>query len=206
MTAEEIIEKAKFLVEEKYHGDRWREFVQSVLDDMTQVAKLLKTKSGIPANLTNGTCEITVSEDADLVLAHEFLAAYFTPTGGTKKRLRRLPAHDDVSRGWKYLSDTLVLQEIGDIDGTAAFDYYQRLSLTKTTESGSTFYALNLPADYHELVVAGICIKAMKKEEDPARKAEFQAEYDRGKAEMFRTRTLQMEPWMRHLSQPAAGQ
>ena len=190
MVVSEIIAKAEAIVEEKYTVTTWRLFIGSVLDDLASAAKILATKAGISVSLIGGNGEITLSSDADLQNAIEVVSVSFTPTGKRAKPLRKLSPNDRVSTGWRRQENKIVLQSI-PWSGAVSVDYYKKLTLTLS----GTEYVLNLPEQYHEVVLKGTIAVAMQKEEELDRKADFFGEYMMGKQKMAAERIFEMEPW-----------
>ncbi len=196
LTLNELIEKAEFATEEEYSNEEWRQMVETVLSDLTQYAKVLKSAS-----------ELNISADGEVDMSgvdnlHEVVSAYYRPDGfDNYRKLRRLAAFDLFSEGWKQDQGALVFQ-VEDIDGQGKIDYYEQLYLA---EDGSD-YTLNLPEKHHEVVLRGLCAAVMQKEEHMDLKADYQGEYMayyNAKEQMKIERAYEMEPWNRVMMRTA---
>lgn len=207
MTAAEIIALAAARVEEVYNNDIWIGFINSCLDDLSPVIKLLK-QTTTAVTFTGGVAIIPITgvgAHADLTTAQEFLNVYITPTtpAGGMKRLRRLAVSDFVNEGWKLYTGSLTVQNPvsgGDpvTAATVAVDYYDRI--------GHVTLVANVPAlpvQYHNLIVPYICAKSQQKEEELEDKNDFYAEYLKGKNELALDRMYEMEPHKRKVIEQA---
>lgn len=188
MTVSEVITMAQLQAEEVYVDPTWISYINMALDDLTPVAKVLQKKENISVTLTDGKGSIDITADADLSLAHEFLNV-FTST----EMLRRLPLTDNISRGWKLITGSILVQGLSGSPVTCRVDYYRRLahvtSLSDDLESVS-----KLPAQYHPLVVMYCAAKSQQKEEELSEKNDFYNEYLLGKRQMAVDRIWEFEP------------
>lgn len=188
MTVAEIIALAQQQAEEVYDDPTWISYINACLDDLTPVAKVLKSRDGLTVNLTNGSGVIDILADTELKKAHEILYVY---AGGNM--LRRLPVTDNVSQGYKVYADKIILQGLNGTSTTCRIDYYQKLqhvsSLADDLETVS-----GLPSQYHNLIVLYCCAKSQQKEEELNDKVDFYNEYMLGKQQMAIERMWQMEP------------
>lgn len=173
-------------------------YINRALDDLTPVAKMLMSKSGITLTITGGNASISISGDADLVTAHEFVDVYFTPSGGVEEWLRRLRYSDLTSRGWKRDTTAIKLQNLGAASGTARVDYYKRLANLTAIENTP-----ELPQEYHFLLVLFCCARIQEREGSFAFKRDFTQEYLVGKQNFAAHQIWEMEPHMRPLIQQA---
>lgn len=187
MTVNEIIAQAENLVEESYSSGIWEDWVRNVLDDLTPFAKLLAEEE-VSLTIVDGEAEIDLTAITDLF---DVVNVSIKPTGKRRMKLRKLPAYDGVSMGWVRYPNRVKLQNLTWSSGDAIVEYYQDLAMTV---SGAD-YTINLPEEYHEIVVKGICATAMQKEEEYDRKQDFYGEYTLGKRRMMAERTIAMEPW-----------
>lgn len=184
MTVRELIERAERLVEEKYDNEIWYGFIDDVLSDLTPAAKVL-TEDDLTTTISDEEATVT------LPTLHEVVNVSFKPTGGRKYTLRRLSPYDTVSTGWIRNNNTIKLQSLPWAAGVTYVAYYKQLS---RTASGDDF-TIDLPAEYHDVLLKGVCALAMQKEEDSDRKQDFYGEYLLGKYKMLAERTYEMEPW-----------
>jgi hypothetical protein len=191
MTVQEIINLAQSHVQEAYETPVWISYINAALDDLTPVAKLLKSKDNISVTPTNGKAVIDLASDPDLKQIHEVVAVYYTPTGGNIEQLARLPFTDNTSKGWKRSHDTIILQNIGD-GGTVRVDYYKKLSHVSSTAD-----VPELPEQYHNLLVLYVCAKSQQREEELNDKNDFYSEYLLGKQAFALDRIWEIEPWNR---------
>ena len=184
MTVTELIERAEYLVEERYDNDIWYNFIDDVLHDLTPAAKVV-------AETTDNTT--ITDEEATITLTdvHEVINVSFKPTDGRKHVLRKLSSYDTVSTGYIRENNAVRLQGIPWSAGTTYITYYAML---ERTASGDDF-TINLPEQYHDVLLRGVCAKAMQKEEDADRKQDFYGEYLLGKHKMLAERTYEVEPW-----------
>ena len=202
MTASELIAKAINLVEEDYPNETWEHFIEDVLSDMNTGAKVLKAED-IPVIISGGDATINVA--STLPTLYEIVDISFKPTGERSRPLKRLPAFDGVSMGWKRVdNNTVVLQNLPFATGGADIKYYEKLTLTASTVSSGD-YTFNLPEKYHEVLFKGVCAYAMQKEEELDRKNDFYGEYMIGKRRMLVERVSEVEPWNKHLVAEAGG-
>jgi len=188
LNVNQLIERAEAIIEEKYPSDKWRGFINSILDDLTPAAKVLKT-ADVTVTLASGAGEFTISDEISNVF--EIVSVSFTPTGKRSIPLRKLFPHDNVSTGWKQQEDKIVLQSLPWSAGTANVSYYERLTLT----SSNGVYTMSLPEKYHEVVLKGVLAVAMQKEEEIDRKQDFFGEYLLAKRNMAVERITEVEPW-----------
>lgn len=187
MTANEIIARAEELVEESYATATWLAWIRAVLEDLTPLAKIFKETE---VTLTIASNEATVNLAA-ITDFFELVNVSIKPTGKRRMKLRKLPAYDGASQGWVRYDTTVKLQNLTVTAGKAVVEYYAKLALT----ASGTDYTLNLPADYHDIVVKGVCALAMQKEEEFDRKQDFYGEYTLGKRRIYAERLVAMEPW-----------
>ncbi len=193
-TVADIIALAEIQTNESYDDPTWVKFINAALDDLTPVAKILKSKSGITMTLTDGNGSVTIAGETDLAKAQEILQVYFTPTAGTKRQLRKLSTHDTYSEGWSVDSTTLYAQNAGDTSGAISVNYYEKLQHVSATSDTP-----DLPEQYHNLLVSYVCAKSQQAEEELNDKNDFYAEYLSGKMAMAADRLRMMEPHKRKL-------
>lgn len=198
MTVQEIIDFCQQQVQEVYDAPTWIKYINAALDDLTPVAKMLKSKDGIPVTPANGRAVIELASDADLAKLHEAIAVYYTPTGGSQEQLARLPWTDNVSKGWKRDATSIVLQGVSGTSGTVKVDYYKKLDhVTSTADTPE------LPEPYHNLLILYVCAKSQQREEELNDKNDFYAEYLMAKKAFALDRIYEMEPHMRRLIKKA---
>jgi hypothetical protein len=189
----EVINFAENLSDEEYDNTEWFEFINACLDELTPLAKILKTKSGVSVTLTGGNGNIVISSDTDLAKAHEFVNVFFTPSGGGEVQLRKLNFADNYAKGWKETSDRIYYQNCGSVNGTSRIDYYQKLqhisTVTEDIETVSGF-----PSQYHILIVNYCAAKAKQREEDLDERNNLYGEYIAGKKQLAIERVRIMEP------------
>lgn len=188
MIVAEIIAAAQLQAEEVYDDPTWLLYINACLDDLTPVAKVLKTKENISVTLTAGRGTINVLTDTDLAQAHEFRYVY-----ADSEMLRRLPITDNVSKGWKLVAGSILLQGLSGTSATCRVDYYQRLKHV-TSLSDDIEAVSGLPAQYHPLIVLYCAAKSQQKEEELNDKNDFYNEYLLGKRQMAIDRIWEMEP------------
>lgn len=188
MTVAEIIALTQVQAEEVYDDPTWISYINMALDDLTPVAKVLRKKENLNVTLTGGQGTINVAADQDLSQAHEFLSVF-----ANSEMLRRLPVTDNVSKGWKLITGSILLQGVSGTAATCRVDYYQRLkhvsSLSDDVETVS-----GLPAQYHPLIVLYCAAKSQQKEEELNDKNDFYSEYLLGKRQMAVDRIWEIEP------------
>lgn len=188
MLVSEIIAMVQLQVEEVYDDPTWISYINAALDDLTPVAKILRRKDDLTVPITDGKGTISLLSDPDLADAHEILYVY---AGG--EMLRRLPASDNISKGWKEYAEEIILQGLSGTSATCRIDYYKKLghvsSLSDDLESVS-----GLPSQYHQLVVSYCAAKSQQKEEELNDKNDFYSEYVLGKRQMAVDRIWEMEP------------
>ena len=193
MLVSDIIRKAELQAEESYETSDWIDFINSALDDLTSVVKLLKSKSGVEVTLTSGNGSVTISSDADLAKAHEFVNVFFTPTEGIQEQLKLLSFKDNYSKGWKVTSTDIQYQNCGSTSGTSRVDYYQKLQhVSLLTDDLAT--VTGLPDQYHEIVVLFCVARSQAKEEELNDKQDVYNEYLGKKNSMAIDRIWMMEP------------
>ena len=190
MTVNEIIGQAENLVEESYDRDIWEDWVQAILDDLTPFAKMLEEEE-VSLTIANEEAEINLSAISDLF---EVVNISIKPTGKRRMKLRKLPAYDGASMGWVRYPNKVKLQNLTWTSGAGVVEYYKDLTMTVS----GLDHTINLPEEYHDIVVKGICALAMQKEEEFDRKQDFYGEYTLGKRRMMAERTVSMEPWNAH--------
>jgi len=193
-TVADIIALAEIQTNESYDDLTWIKFINAALDDLTPIAKILKSKANIALTLTSGAGTIVLASDADLVKAHEILQVYFTPTAGVKKQLRKLPVHDTYSEGWVIDSINLNVQNAGAVNGAIAVNYYEKLQPVTALAD-----VPDLPVQYHNLIVLYVCAKSQQLEEELSDKNDFYNEYSAGKMVFASDRLRIMEPHKRKL-------
>lgn len=187
MTANELITRAEYLIEEKYNNLIWYGFIKDVLRELTPVAKL-PFEAAESVTLTDGWVTVDLTEIDNL---YDIVSVSFKPTGSRPKPLRRIAVQDTVSSGWSRMGDELRLQNLPYANGEVVIGYYEHLRLLE--EDGDYYY--NMPEGYDEVLLKGICAYAMQKEEEFDRKQDFYGEYMLGKRRMLMERTMAMEPW-----------
>jgi hypothetical protein len=192
MTAHEIIEKVVNMVEEVYDNEIWYGWIETVLEELTPLAKTV-AESTIPLTIANEAATISLSSTY-LTDPFEVVSVALQSTGERKKQLRKLPAYDSVSLGWVHSGTSLTLQNLPVTAADAVVTYYQDLSMTLSTASTND-YTINLPEEYHDIVVKGLCALAMQKEEEGDRKGDFYGEYTLGKRRLLAERIMAVEPW-----------
>lgn len=196
MNVQEIITLAQMKSEEVYDDPTWIGFINAGIDDLTPIAKLLKTVTLEAETLVSGYVEINIVADPanGLEEAHEVLSVYATvtdPVGGKRKQLRRLNMNDNISQGWKLTYDKLIIQHLGAdvVEATIEVDIYKKPDHVEDMEDIPEF-----PAQYHTLLVLYICAKSQQKEEELNDKNDFYAEYIMGKNGMALDRIWETEP------------
>lgn len=199
MTVNEMIEKAVNLVEEVYDNEIWHGFVETVLEELTPLAKTV-AENNVPLTITNGEAVVNLSS-SHLTEPFEVVNVALQSTGDRKKQLRKLPSYDSASFGWVHGGTRITLQNLPTTSADAVVTYYQNLAMTLSTASTGTDYTINLPEEYHDIVVKGICALSMQKEEEGDRKGDFYGEYTLGKRRLFAERIQAVEPW----NAPAIG-
>jgi hypothetical protein len=173
-------------------------YINSGLDDLTPVAKMLSQKVGIALTISGGAASIDISSDPDLSTAHEFVNVFLTPTGGAEAPLRRLPDSDTVSQGWLLTASAIVLQNLTATGGTARVDYYRKLAhVSATTDTPA------LPDQYHNLLVLYCCARIQEREMVLAVKQDFLADYLAAKQAFAVQRIWDMEPQNRPIVRQA---
>jgi len=186
MTADEIIRKAEEVAEESYSVSVWENMLESVLADLTPVAKV-SANSTASVTLTDNAADVSVPSGA-----YEVIGVGFVPTSKRKVPLRKVSSADSASVGWYRRGAHVILQNI-PYTGSVSIDYYAILT--------NTAGVLNLPEEYHEIVLKGLMALAMQKEEDMGRKNDFYGEYSLMKRQMLADRIMAMEPWNAYLLQ-----
>lgn len=193
MLVSEVISQARLQSEEVYEDSVWISYINMCLDDLTPVAKILKSKSDIAVALTDGKGTINILNDSELKYSHEILYVY-----ANGEQLLRLPVNDNNTPGYKVFTGEIVLQGLTGTSATCKVDYYCRLkhvsSLTDDIEAVS-----GLPAQYHHLIVLYCAAKSQQKEEELADKNDFYQEYLLGKQNMAVDRIWMVEPQNRKL-------
>lgn len=194
LTVADIISLAEIQTNESYDDPTWIKFINAAINDLTPIAKMLKSKNSIVATLVGGAANIAMLTDTDLAKAQEILHVYFTPTSGERRQLRRLSVQDIYSEGWMVDSDNLYIQNAGTVSGTIDVNYYKiLLPVSATTDS------LNIPEQYYNLIVLYVCAKSQQVEEELNDKNDFYAEYMFGKMNFAIDRLKMMEPHKRKL-------
>ena len=200
MNVAEIIAMAQIQAEEVYDNPTWIGFINAGLDDLTTVAKLLKRETVAALSVTGGAASIPLTDtgaNANLAAAQAILNLYVLPTtpAGAQSQYRRLPVSDFVSAGWKRNLDAIEVQGIPPVGGVAVtvatviVDYYKKINAIAAIVD-----VPEIPAQYHNLIVAYICAKSQQKEEELNDKNDFYAEYTKGKNDFALDRTWEMEP------------
>lgn len=207
MKVSDIIVIAENLAEEKYLQPVWLGWINSGLDDLTPVAKILKVWDSGPLAVVDNEVVINFA-GIDLEDAHEILNLHFkitVPVGIINRftQLRRLPVNDFESQGWKMVSGKITIQGMDDnVDGIEVkVDYYDRLKYVTDPEEDLT--QTGLSTKYHSLILTYVCAKSQQKEEELEDKGDFWNEYLMAKAVMAMDRTWEMEPQNRKLIRKA---
>jgi len=201
MTVQQIIDRIRRQTEESsvaYADAVLIDYINDALDDLTPVAKMLQSKSGIALTISSGNATIIITSDANLVKQHEVVNVYLTPTGGVEERLRRLPVGDLVSRGWWLFADRIELRNLGVTTGTARVEFYRKLAHVSAAAD-----VPELPDQYHNLLVLYGCAKIQEREVAATLKRDFAAEYLAGRQLFALQRTWEMEPQNRPFIQQA---
>lgn len=215
MLVSDVIELAQIQSEEIYDDPTWMKFINSALDDLTPVAKIMSTwELAAPAVVTAGKVEVDFSspDNQTLVGAHEVLSLYFKVTSPAMPandymQLRRLPMNDYHSQGWKMVTNKITVQQLvkHPLDATVNIaevqlmvDLYEKLNHV-TTVIQDIYVQCKLPSQYHNLLVLFACAKSQQKEEELSDKNDFYIEYLTGKRNLAMDRTWEMEPQNRKL-------
>ncbi len=201
MLISKIISMAEAQTDESYAKSDWIDIYNMCQDELTQVAKILKTKSEIAVTVSSKTASITIANDADLAAAHKVKNIYYLPTTSpvsVETRLRRLPLEDNYSKGWKMDNDKIYLQGLGaETAGTVRADYYKKLAHCVYVSSPESYTPTTpeIPDEYHGIYVSYLCGKCQQREEEPNDKADFMSEYNQAKQIFTIDRISAMEPW-----------
>lgn len=188
----DVIAMAQLQAEEVYDDPTWIQYINAALDDLTPIAKILKSKDEIAVTATAGIGKIDIISDTDLVAAHEILTTYYKTGTDTLRQLRRIPMSDNASEGWKLTTSEIIMQNIAE-SGTARVDYYKKLQHVKNT-SEDIETTSGLPSQYHHLLVLYALAKSQQKEEELNDKNDAYTEYLMGKQQMGVDRIWEMEP------------
>jgi len=194
MTVQDIINFCQQQVQEVYDNPTWIRFINAALDDLTPVAKMLRSKDNVAVTVVNGKATITLSSDEDLAKLHEAIAVYYTPQGGSQEQLARIPWTDNVSKGWKRDAVSIVIQGVSGNSGTVKVDYYKKLDHVSSTSNTP-----ELPDQYHNLLILYVCAKSQQREEELNDKNDFYSEYLLAKQAFALDRIYEMEPHNRKL-------
>lgn len=191
MNVTEIITLAQMQAEEVYDDPTWIAFINAAIEDLTPVAKLLKTITLASQVITSGAATIALS--GTLADAHEFLSTYVTvllPAPLARRQLRRLSMNDNISQGWKLTYENLILQGLGTATSAdVGVDIYKKPARVTLLAD-----IPEIPVQYHNLIVLYICAKSQQKEEEINDKNDFYAEYLMGKNGMAIDRIWETEP------------
>lgn len=191
MTAEEMIILAKDWSDEDYDNPTWLKYLNAGLDDLTPISKILKRTGDIVLVIAaNGSASVNMNDIAMPTDMHVIVTAYING-----HPLRKLPANDPISAGWKSTADTLLFQNITPVGAVIlTLDYYKKLS--HATVIG---FVPEIPTEYHPLLVLYMCAKSKAKEQELNEKNDFYMEYMQGKAAMAMGRAWDMEPFNRRI-------
>lgn len=196
MTVQEIIDRVLFMAEEcgaEHTPATVLGYINDGLDDLAPAAKMLDSLT-IALNIVNGKATIIIQDGVPLDVAHEFLNVYFTPTGGERQLLRRLPMADWVSCGWKLTANVLTLQKLPSDSGTADVEFYGKMAHVSDLDDVPP-----LPEQYHNLLVLYCCAKIQEREPLLETRRDFISEYAYNKQLFAIQRTWDMEPQHRWL-------
>jgi len=188
MLISKIISMAETQSDESYDAADWVDRYNLCQDDLTSVAKILTTTSGIAVTVTAKAASITIANDADLITSHRILNVYYTPTitGGAEVQLRRLKPADKYSKGWKMDKDNIYLQGLGaETAGTVKVDFYKKLAHCVYVASPESYTPTTpeIPEEYHGIYISYLCGKSQ------------QGEYNAAKQLFALERIREMEPW-----------
>lgn len=192
MTVQEIINFCQQQVQEVYDNPTWIQFINAALDDLTPVAKMLKSKDNIAVTPSGGKATVELASDEDLAKLHEVISVYYTPQGGSQEQLARIPWTDNVSKGWKRDATSIVVQGVSGSSGTVRVDYYKKLDHVSSTSDTP-----ELPSQYHNLLILYVCAKSQQREEELNDKNDFYNEYLLTKQAFAIDRIWEMEPYNR---------
>ena len=192
MNVNDMIGYAENLVEEKYNNQVWYDFVDTVLEELTPLAKVVQEDT-VPLSIADNKATISLSSTY-LTGLFEVVGVSLHSTGERKKQLRKLAPYDTASLGWIHNDTAVTLINLPTTSANAVVHYYQNLTMTATT-STVTDYTINLPEKYHDIVVKGMCALSMQKEEEGDRKGDFYGEYTMGKRRLLSERIMAVEPW-----------
>lgn len=203
MLITEIISLAEAQCDEVLSKTGWLALINTCLDDLSLVAKNLVSVTGKTVDVREKTAEIVLSADEDLSKAHEILTVYYTPPGGSRSRLRKLPVRNMYARGWKLTTDKIILQGLGDEEtGSLDLDIYQKLSSIEYDSEADKFTPDTPPApltsEYHPIIVSWLCAKSQQREEENEDKVDFMTEYQGGRQGFTIDRLKAMEPGRYH--------
>ena len=192
MNVNDMIGYAENLVEEKYDDQVWYDFVDTILEELTPLAKVVQEDT-VPLTIADSEATISLSSTY-LTSLFEVVGISLRSTGERKKQLRKLAPYDTASLGWIHNDTEVTLINLPTTSADAIVHYYQNLTMTATT-STATNYTINLPEKYHDIVVKGMCAMSMQKEEEGDRKGDFYGEYTMGKRRLLSERIMAVEPW-----------
>lgn len=191
MKTSEVIELADTLSDTALDPDQWVALINLCLDDLTPVAKSLKTKAGIAITFTDGTGTIDISSDTDLSKAYEIKRVYLD-----NAMLRQMPIFNRFTKGWQELGNSIRIQGMGTaVSGTAELDYYERLPHVRVPdETQQIDDDIPLSEEYGNLVILFICAKSQQAEEEFEDEHDFWRLYIQGKQQFALDRIWKMEP------------
>lgn len=205
MLISEIIALAEAQCDESYSDAEWVTLINTCFDDLSYSAKNLVNVTGKSVIVSGGKSSITMSSDSDLKEAQEIREVFYTPTNGSKTRLRKLAQGDVYSKGWKIEADKLLLQGLGtEATGTMDLALYKNITHIIYDSVAKTFTPASPPQPirphHHPLIVTWLCMKSQQREEEAEDKQDFYTEYMIGKQVFAEERMKEMEPGQHYLA------
>lgn len=191
MKTSEVIELADTLSDSILDNDQWVALINLCLDDLTPVAKNLKTRAGLEVEFIDGKGTVDIAGDEDIAKAYEIKTFYIDG-----RPLRPLPNYDRLAKGWKDADGSILIQGMGTAEsGTADIDYYERLPHVQIPdEVEGTDDDIPLPDEYCSLVITFIAAKSQQAEEEIQDEQNFWQLYLQGKQQFALDRIWKMEP------------
>lgn len=189
LTVLDIINQAREQTEENastYPDPLVLSYYNAAMADLTPVAKMLASQENISLAIQANNAVASLP-----IAAHEIVAVYLLPTGGTETFLRQISSHDPVSRGWVQLANQLRVRNSSLIPSgsTIRVDFYRRLVLADVPSDTP-----DLPVQYRNLPVLYCCAKIQERASILPLKSDFLAEYFLAKQQFALQRIWDMEP------------
>lgn len=165
-TLTNLITEASTLTDETYDNQKWVEWFNHGIDDISEVANI------------EGSTTLT-SVGGVFTLPEDYISVIMMT--GDSGALSRVEIPDTTSTGYKIIGNTFTLQN--DTSASVVLVYYKRPAYLSTTQAGT---AIDLPYMFLRALVLFGCKESMLSEDEPERYQLFSNEYERAKLSVLK--------------------